>query len=594
MVITLDILTPTTHAPAGAGPLLVESASISRVLDGPGQITLNIPHTPAADALITPRARFNLYLHGRLLVAGVIRSVRRTGLSRRSLSVIAIDALEQLQSTSVLVARRYQFQPLAAVVQSLAAIANWQAIVAPTDAFIEARFDGVSVLKALQTIAKQQGWHLRLSTTPNSLEFGPFFNSSTLTLFNADSPLAADAPNAAYLRDITLEIDADNIINWLLPLGNGEGEAALTLENSTRPNIQTQTGPDGRLIYFLTDPASIAQYGIRQRVVNFKDIAPLNNSLSSKQNAANLLHDAALAYLADHAQPITRLTARLAPTTHHLLPGDRVRVSYSGPVRYLDDTDGFHTLDDIFSVVSITENYNQASAPTISLELATIPQPKHDPAAAIVHALETLEVRNLRPIAFPYWSENTYLDTIQNIALASSPPVAKNARFMLEIDNSVTDIHRVRLRVRTRPLYTMVIAQNPLISTNPANATSPHSHTIPAGFVMNMRGGVAEGSAYPAGLSILINNVDRTAELGGPWNPPPTNAPLDITLDITDYIRSAPGGIYQDHSIVFTCQSNATNTAIVGPSFTDTVAGSQGIVELNIRIQGTAMAIISQ
>lgn len=591
-MLTIDILAAVGGHRVGSGPLIVERASISRVLDGPGQITLNIPHTPAADALITPRTRFNLHFDDRLLVSGVIRTVRRTGLSGRSLTVTAVDALEQLQATSVLVARRYPLQPLAEVVQSLAAIAGWNATVAPSDTLIEARFDGVSVLKALQTIAKQQGWHLRLSITTQTIEFAPFTDAPTLTLYNADSPLAVDAPNVAYLRDLTVEIDADNIVNWLLPLGNGEGEAALTLQASNRPNIQTQPGPDGRTIYFLTDDASINQYGIRQRVATFKDIAPLNNSISSKQNAANLLYDAARAYLADHAQPITRLTARLAPTSHHLLPGDRVRVSYSGPVRYLDDTDGFYTVDDIFSVVSITENYNQASAPTVALDLATIPQPKHDPAAAIVQALETLEVRNLRPIAFPYWSENTYIDTIQNLS-PGSPPVAKNARFMLEIDNSVTDLHRVRLRVRTRPLYTLVIAQNPAMITDPANATSPHSHTIPQGFVMNLRGGVAEGSAYPSGLSIIINGFNRTADLGGPWNPPPTNAPLDLTLDITDYIRSAPGGMYRDHSIVFTCAANTANTAIIGPAFTDTLAGSQGFVELNIRIQGTAMAIIS-
>jgi hypothetical protein len=62
---------------------------------------------------------------------------------------------------------------------------------------------------------------------------------------------------------------------------------------------------------------------------------------------------------------------------------------------------------------------------------------------------------------------------------------------------------------------------------------------------------VTDDTNYPQTISISIDGVDRTAALGGAWAA--TNAAVNVKVDITDYIVNASGGMYQEHSIVFTC-----------------------------------------
>ncbi|HRF98191.1 MAG TPA: hypothetical protein PLZ51_23450, partial [Aggregatilineales bacterium] len=61
--------------------------------------------------------------------------------------------------------------------------------------------------------------------------------------------------------------------------------------------------------------------------------------------------------------------------------------------------------------------------------------------------------------------------------------------------------------------------------------------------------GVLIGDNYPRGLRLYINGVDVTNQYGGPWNPAPTNAPVNVTLDITADVLQ--GGLYRTHDIVF-------------------------------------------
>jgi hypothetical protein len=63
--------------------------------------------------------------------------------------------------------------------------------------------------------------------------------------------------------------------------------------------------------------------------------------------------------------------------------------------------------------------------------------------------------------------------------------------------------------------------------------------------------GIYEDSAYPTLISVYIDNVDRTAELGGPWAP--TDASAEAILDITAILNGASGGLRQTHTVVFGC-----------------------------------------
>jgi RES domain-containing protein len=90
------------------------------------------------------------------------------------------------------------------------------------------------------------------------------------------------------------------------------------------------------------------------------------------------------------------------------------------------------------------------------------------------------------------------------------------------------------------------------------------------------------------GLRLYINGTDVTNKYGGPWNPS-GNVAVDISLDITDDILNASGGIYREHEIVFRADYRFSATgmyvAISDPS-------SSGLVELTTKVLAICQAIL--
>jgi hypothetical protein len=79
-----------------------------------------------------------------------------------------------------------------------------------------------------------------------------------------------------------------------------------------------------------------------------------------------------------------------------------------------------------------------------------------------------------------------------------------------------------------------------------------HSVTVPS-HDHTMNYGLFADTIYPQSINVAIDGVDRTAALGGPWAP--SNAAVELELDITDYLADAAGGLRQDHTITVSCTS---------------------------------------
>ncbi|HRF94838.1 MAG TPA: hypothetical protein PLZ51_06585, partial [Aggregatilineales bacterium] len=89
------------------------------------------------------------------------------------LSASGPDSLDDLKRYSVLLNRQYNQLPRNDVLSALAGLAGWTASADETDQLLSARFDGVSVLSALQKICDQNGLHLREALTEtNTIEMG--------------------------------------------------------------------------------------------------------------------------------------------------------------------------------------------------------------------------------------------------------------------------------------------------------------------------------------------------------------------------------------------------------------------------------------
>lgn len=74
-----------------------------------------------------------------------------------------------------------------------------------------------------------------------------------------------------------------------------------------------------------------------------------------------------------------------------------------------------------------------------------------------------------------------------------------------------------------------------------------HTHDLTAAY------GIYQDTVYPTTISIYINGTDRTTALGGPWAAGGGSATGE--LEITEYLAEASGGLRQNHTIEFRCNS---------------------------------------
>ena len=572
----------------GDGPLLsCLSASVKRSLDGAGSIKLEFPATDSRVLeLLKNERRVRIYLEQdsglRELGRGVIRNVKvNVAENGTTISADGADTLDALSRRSVLLNRSYTNQTITTIANSLVSLVpGWSAVVEPAVAtqLQSTRFDGTSVLIALIRVAEEKGLHLREGSEPNTVELGAFGTQTTMVITNVGGITRAHHQNddVILIEKLSVTQDSEAVANWIVPIGAGEGAAALTLKNSNRTSpysIGNMTGADGQPIFYLKDDASIVDNDQIEKIVTFKSIGPLANSELGKQLAANALYDAAAAWLARNSQRQFTYSVTGVKARQKFRPGDKIRLVYKGIV-YRDNQPVIPLeVDDYFWVLGVTEKVTQNGV-SVDLEISNLDKQAQDAAQIVVGALESIDVRNVSVQTFPYWSENTWTDLIQG-NLSGAPPNYKEAKFKLELDNAVTDVVSVKMRFKTKPLYSLTLS-------DVLFGTSQHYYYY----------SLYESPHYPSDIRLFIDGIDRTVALGGPWNPSAGNLPVDTTLDITDYIKNASGGLYQDHSIVFK-PGYKLGEARVTTSYSSILQSvSQGVIEVNLRVLGIAQAIV--
>ena len=441
----------------GSGPVTaIRSASFKRALDGAGTFELRCVGTDAqALSLLTNERRVRIYgetLAGasRLLGDGIIR---RRSLTEQSGAVELVvngpDALDELKRVNVLLARTYQ-DTLQNVVNSLIGlVSGWSATVDAAIASnnIEARYDGVSVLAALQDIADRYGYHLRMDPdNTRTVEISEFGDDNGLRISKVEVVTSETILNNELLmvQRLTQGQSSEDVYNWLLPIGAGEGVAALTLEKSTRTSpytIQTTTGPDGSTLYYISDSASISTYGTIQRVGQFKNIAPISNSAADIVSAANALYDAAVEALQARKQPTEHYAVTVKNAQETIQPGDKIEVDYKAQVQTPAGLVDYLSVRDTFWVLDVTERVS-TNGSTASLTISNVDQRVTTPAERVMHAIEQITLKNLQPTTTGSVRSYVYDREIDSSASAVVP---------VEFTNATLYLQRARLRIKTSP-----------------------------------------------------------------------------------------------------------------------------------------------
>lgn len=620
---------------------VVKNASVKRSLDGTGTFSLALSGVDnKAFSLISNKKRVVIYFEQRgnirVLGGGVIEKISSTLTSEGwSLDVSGNDALSILKNKSVLLSKMYTQQSVTAIIQDLTNLANWTAQGDYIGNLLNVRLDGISVLKALQTVTQEQGIHFRLGDNPNTIEYGIFGDNANIFAFNPQhihyEALAND--DVAFIESIRLEKDSTDVVNYLLPLGSGEGEAAITLQYSTRTTpytIQTTTGGDGKTLYYISDATSIATYSQIEKVGTFKNIAPISNSDADLLAASNALYDASVAWLQRYKDVFEVYSLTLKKVTKNIKAGQKIHLRFKGAIERADGTFTYKDIDSDLWVLEISENIG-ADSVGCSLKVATVDRYEKDTASIIIGALENIELRNVK--IQPYPSTRSY---VYDRELAPS----FSADIPIRFSNSTLTVQRVLVRIKTSPFRTTassvasgggatssaggaatssaggdhnhrMFQYNPgipsggssskfyigrqsnggafndfsFVSFNTSDiwtesASGNHTHTIPdhthtvPNHTHTLAYGINDDSVTPTSIQVYIDGVNRTSPLGGAWAVGGGNTTIDLDAGlVTGYIVNAGGGLRQEHTLSVRC------------------LGGQGRVEIQVEIYETIQSI---
>ena len=587
MRILVDVYDPTGSTRLGAGPVLTcTSATVRRRLDGAGSLSLSGSLTdPRAGDLLQPERQVRVWIDApegmRDFARGIILEVRRNINARTfELSIDCADVLDALVRRTVRNGRQYVNQTISSIATNLMALVpGWTASVESGIAanLHSARFTGTNVLKALLRLAEERGYHLRSGAAANTVELGAFGTDSGLTFTNLQGAGQGILGNTDLVLIESLDVaeSSRTVGNWISGYGAGEGEAALTLNRSTRTTpytINTVTD-DGRTLYYLQDAASIAAFGQKEKVVVFKNIAPVTNTATAKTAAANALYDAMVAWLQRNKDTITSYRVRGVKIDRTIRPGDKIRLWFQGMVQRDGVDYTYLDVNDLFWVLEVSETAD-ANGVAVDLVISTVDQMQADAAEVVVGAIEDIQVQSVSIKTFPFFSENTW---VEPCAAGTLEPL-NDAIFKLEIDESVTEITRVKIRFKSIPFYTLAF---PYTLWQAAGGSFP--------YVFDM----ARSTHHPKGLRLWINGVDYSSSFGGPWNNSAgANTALNVECDITDIILSQ-ANLYQDHEIRFEATITGSGTNVVPGYVAGLLNGrtSSGLIQLNIRMLGVCQAI---
>lgn len=562
-----------------AGPIRnIRSASVTRAMDGAGSIRLEVPGTDerALDLLQVER-RVTLYVHNeyagsRVLGRGIITNLgAQDSSSGWTRSADGPDMLHGLKSISTGRALLYDNQQVQTIVDGLLAkVSGWTGDCSITDAFT-VRFDGESVLAALQAVVGAMGLHLREALdTPGTLEVGAFGTVGGLRVMNkSQMGLAAESnPDVVFIERFSVVDDSEALCNRVVPFtaGLGESDQGLALATLNSPYTVQSTTVNGQTIYYLEDAASVSAYGLKEKYLKVDNIAPLANSGTAQELAANALYNVAANYLARRKDPQQTYRVTVRGLREHIVqPGDKIHVRYKGVVR--NDAGVLVDYRDVngdFWVLRVTERIG-VEGYAMDLDISNLDRWPDDPAEVIIGEMESLKLSNTR--VKPYFNGDT---TIIERMIDPDHDVTQ----LIDFTDMVQRAVRIRLKLRTKPLRTpvdeMLLMQSPgsdgsgpwfYRELNFLDGVSESTQqvliptTVESDPIQIITGlspvsswEITDDVVYPGGISITISGQSVS---GGPWGL--TGSALSTTIDVTEYFEDAAGGLQQEHDIVISC-----------------------------------------
>ena len=528
----LEVYDPTYTTQVNNGVVELVSAVVDRVLDGIGSVSvisspLHRDFTKRPIEMLTEKRVCEVWYQEepeapRKVGTFVIEDVKYVP-QANGLQVIGPDVMSLLSNYTTGLALTYDATTVQDVIIDVNDIAGWTESFDTLDGNITARFDGVTVLEAIQAVAEVHGHHFRLhATTHKSIYYGDLGDDSgyRIVKIEGDKPAAARDPSVIPLESIEISGSSSEVVNKIYPLSAGAGDGRGDLEKSTRTSpytIQTET-INSRTHYYLEDSVSVALYGEIARILNFSKIAPIGTSSASRQRTANQLYDAAVAWLERRKDPLQELKVRVLQQRVNLEVGDKVRVEYVDQVNVAGTPVTLKDINDLYWVMSVRESYG-ADGENAVLELTNIDRTPVSVGEKIVNAVGGIDIQETGyKTTYNIWGKGPYEDWVSSSKLPS---------FVLTIPDDVLEVQNVTMIIHTEQ------SRQETISSVPTNVTL-------ASFEPN--------ALYPYELDMSVNGTGVVTDLGANS----ATAVVAEEVDITDEILGAGNDGRGNHTIAVT------------------------------------------
>jgi hypothetical protein len=471
----------------------VLSASYTWRLGELGELSVSVPVTAANIDALDVGKLVRLIRQGEGIVFAGYFSSKRTVLEGDGpiveLSGFGLARELSLQTTKI--SWIVDGQPTGSTVSALL-LPGWTASVEKASELVTAIFEGATRFEAIAKVAQQKLMHLRPEADTKSLTLFSTVTASPfrLLLYPAVPPYLD--PTSIPIEKIRITRKDEEVVNRIIPLGAGEGVNVLDLRWSDRTSpyeIRSGTTPTGTRYYYIEDDSSIATYGLRERVMAFKNVAPIANSPAAYREAANTLYELAVAWLNEHKEPRTEWEVSVLgpvrlrdPFTGewYIRPGQTVHLLAKG---IAEDVDGKRVIVDIDTdafVRGIKRNF-RGDVEEIDFELSSDTEPERgeDALSEVVERLWALSVHQ-KHITFE--RQNGPLRR----SIADTHPVVITVRY----DPEIRFLHRVMLHITCHPLRSnvQVAAAGGGQTTT---ASGEHSHSISAFTTQSGGGGTS-------------------------------------------------------------------------------------------------------
>lgn len=348
----------------GAGPIPVMTARYSEAEAEIGAFSFTMPADHPRAELLDPSDEIPGARYARIFVGGEgyvflgeITNIKRTASAdgRRVLVASGWSSARELTRLKTGFGFTLTDETMADAVDAILDGTGWTAgsIASAAIATYVLEANGASRFQALTRLAEIQGFMLRFNSTTRTVDMGPLGTNPEGIRFTAiEGPISPRFRSAVSkvipIASAQIVSESDDVRNKVRIEGQIQGVDgdALTLAESSldTPYVrQTETGPDGRTVYFIADATSIAANGVFEEDLVRRDIRLIGTDATERERAANSLYGAAVTFILEHKDRVKTFAMTPVGLRHLVEDVDIAPVAGKYPVWFRgwrDERDG--------------------------------------------------------------------------------------------------------------------------------------------------------------------------------------------------------------------------------------------------------------